>query len=482
MNDKRPHRLASVLAAVLLSSLVLSCQGQDGDPALADSVGEQSGSGLDFGSWIEPPDSRSPPKDLASDESNADSLPETVVTPCSEQVPLPPGKLWPIPGELFYVQVGLSGFSMGESALVIGPDGTIVWIDAGNDSHDDDIRATMNKFVAQMNETPGFPERKPNSVDHLVVTHFHSDHADGVQDLLDKGTITGRVIHRGLFDITGGTGVYTVEKLCNAFAAYPELSSRLCQGPEEAPCDPEAFEGTYPSTHCNGLDAGDLDVDGDAGPTRISFGGESGLVLVGANGCMAGDDFEDFEGPLDAKESNGENARSVVGILRHGDFRLLFGGDLTGGGNGTDDVEGFYADRLHLVSDIDELGVDVLHAGHHGRKTSSSPTWLDRLLPNDGLDRNGETGISSAHGGSPEFEVLEGFLSNNRLGDGRFWVTTVAPGGATHSDLVDAQGGLILVSTLGGGTSYIIQAMAKNGKILETRTYHTVRHCPDGIR
>jgi beta-lactamase superfamily II metal-dependent hydrolase len=96
---------------------------------------------------------------------------------------------------------------------------------------------------------------------------------------------------------------------------------------------------------------------------------------------MAGERYQDHVGPLHADDSNGENARSVTAVLAHGSFRMILAGDLTGGGSDTDDVEAFYLPRLPRVSDLDARGVDVLHASHHGRNTSSSAAWIDALLP-----------------------------------------------------------------------------------------------------
>jgi glyoxylase-like metal-dependent hydrolase (beta-lactamase superfamily II) len=66
-------------------------------------------------------------------------------------------------GELFYGQLGLGGLTMGESALLVGPDGTSVLLDVGNDSHADDVARAAQEWTGAA------------AVDHVVVTHFHGN-------------------------------------------------------------------------------------------------------------------------------------------------------------------------------------------------------------------------------------------------------------------------------------------------------------------
>jgi len=218
-------------------------------------------------------------------------------------------------------------------------------------------------------------------------------------------------------------------------------------------------------------------VAGDSGPTYLKLGAGARVHFIGVDATMNGDRYEDLIGPLYTDDSNGENARSIVGLLSHGDFRLIFAGDLTGGPSDTDAVEPFFAERIGFVSDIDELGVDVLHANHHGRNTSSTPPWVDRLLPNDGLNRNTVMGISWASLTSPHIEALAVLLDNNRLSEGWGWTPLVGTLGASQSKLINAQGGHIIITTINGGAAYQVQAIGPTGTILAAGAYHSVRVC-----
>src|SRR6185295_6232739 len=85
-------------------------------------------------------------------------------------------------GELTIVQLDLPATSLGESALVVGPDGTTVLIDVGNGSHVDDI----------------FDALGTEAVDWVVLPHFHGDHIGAMPMLLHHGLEVRRgIIHRG---------------------------------------------------------------------------------------------------------------------------------------------------------------------------------------------------------------------------------------------------------------------------------------------
>lgn len=371
---------------------------------------------------------------------------------CIDPLSPPTSPLRPEAGELFYAQIGLGGFSMGEAALIVGPSGTVVLVDVANDSHDDDIADVLETFTGSMR------------VDDIVITHFHADHADGIADLLSRVTLTGRIVYRGFTDLTSAANEATVDTLCNVLAENPSANAPLCSAATDAPCQASERSGSYPAIACEGLETEDLDL-----------GWGASLNFLAANGVIGGERYESGDTRINASDSNGENARSVVALLSHGAFRMMLAGDLTGGGSDTDDLETFYASRL---SSIPALGVDVLHAGHHGRDTSSNANYLARLVPSDGRDRNVLMGISTAHLGSPHSAALSALVGDERLAHGRVWTTLVSAGGATAPELVDAGGGLILVATRNSGSTYVVQAIGGDGSVLESRAFRSVDACP----
>jgi beta-lactamase superfamily II metal-dependent hydrolase len=391
----------------------------------------------------------------AAVDSAADTAPAPDAAACAPPPAVPAGVLKPVAGELFYAQLPLGGFSIGESAILVGPDGTVVVIDVGNDSHDDDVAKALSQITGA------------TKVDHIVITHFHADHGDGLAGFLGRITLKGKVFHRGLTDFTAAANDTTIQAICNAAASRPGVVVGLCNGATTPPCTPSSWTGSYPVTACPGLASADL-----------ALGGGAQLDFVAANGFIGADRYDTTVSPFLTSDNNGENARSVLSVVRHGAFRMLLAGDLTGGGSVTDDVESFYATRLGAAAGIDARGVDVLHASHHGRNTSSNATWVARLLPADGRGRNAVMGVSTAHVGSPHAEVLTNLLASGRLGTGRAWTTLVAATGANATGLIDAGGGRIVVATLEGGAAYAVQALRADGTVLETRTYRSVHACP----
>lgn len=390
-------------------------------------------------------DAGSVPADAPTGRADAPRLSSDAGASCGGLPAAPSAPLRPAPGELFYAQLGLGGLALGEAALVVGPDGTSVLIDAGNDSHADDVRAAVVDLTGR------------SAIDHVLITHFHADHGGGLADLLAELPLTGALIHRGLTDLHPAANADVVTGLCSTLADHPGAERAMCTAATRPPCAADAWVGTYPAIACDGLGA------------ALALGGGAELEIVAGNGTIGVEAIA----PLRTDDGNGENARSLVAVLRHGAFRMLVAGDLTGGGSDTDDVEGFYAPRLPGLA----RGVDVLHLGHHGSDTSSSDAWLDRLLPADGRARTAIMGVSTAHLGLPRASVLDAVTAGDRLGGGAMWTTRVAPGGASTAALRDADGGRILIATLDGGAAYAIQAVDTNGDVLATQVLAAVG-CP----
>ncbi len=391
---------------------------------------------------------------------------------CSKVPAAPNTRIWPVPGEVFYMQIGLIGNSMGESAVIVGPRGKMVVVDVGNDIHDDQVRRAIMSLQFNMNKTKGFPKIARDRVDNIILTHFHSDHSDGIEDLLRNVTVAGKVVHRGYLDVAG-TSEATLGKVCGALTK--KMIFPLCIG-TPAPCG-GGWSGSYPATSCPGLREGDILDPKDSGPAYIKLWGDTRLHLLAVNGyATAGGDYEGEVKKIGSK-SNDENARSIMAVLRHGHFRLLINGDLTGGGIGTHDLEGYYADRLGKW--VDKAGLDVLHAAHHGSKTSTRQQWANRVLPRDGRSRNVVIGVSEGHKGFPHQPPLDVIFDGGRLGKGYGWTTLIAQQGSSHSNLVNAgKEGFVLVRTSHGGQGYVVQAVDAKDNVIRSRAYHSVRACP----
>ncbi|MBX7192060.1 MAG: MBL fold metallo-hydrolase [Sandaracinaceae bacterium] len=398
----------------------------------------------------------------------------------SDAGPTPTTILEPAPGEVTILQIDLPvGLvpQLGEAAILVGPDGTMVLMDVGNSGHDDDVRAIVEELNTRwITPARGFPRaRGRREVDWIVVSHFHSDHIGGFQDLLTGGSavdVTRGVVHRGLVDVGAGVTESDYVAMCDLLTGtLSHLDVRLCAGASAGACSVSA--ATNPATACDGLFVGELGEPSDDAahaPSYLDLGGGARMEFLGADGWMS-DGTHATALPFGTTDSNEENARSLVTLVKHGSFRYHWGGDLTGSGDpGQPDVESHLA-TIAGAAYYGPLGMDVIHAHHHVRRTSSNATFVDLTAPMDGRDRNVIGGVNGAYLGSPYAEVLGRWADGARLGEGGIWLTDSATGGASHASLVVA-GAAVIVQTTGGGTGYWVQAASDTPT---TRGFRTVR-------
>lgn len=113
-----------------------------------------------------------------------------------------------------------------------------------------------------------------------------------------------------------------------------------------------------------------------------ALGGGATIRCIAMNGYVVGGGGFDPVGT--AQE---ENSRSLALRLDYGNFSMWFGGDLTGGGNSTADIEG---PASLACGDVDVYKVD-----HHGSNTSTSLELISRLDPEVAVV---SAGIGNAYG------------------------------------------------------------------------------------
>jgi hypothetical protein len=344
-------------------------------------------------------------------------------------------------------------------------------MDVGNSSHDDDVLA----LIRALNETwitpaRGFPRlRDAREVEWVVLSHFHADHIGGFADLMGGIDVTRGVVHRGFTDLGSGVTENDYEEVCDLLRGdLATFDFPLCASADPAPCNPDDWSETYPAVNCDGLLAGDLEVALDAGPSWIELGGGAVMRFVGASAHMSTGTAVVASTPFATDDNDFENARSLVALVEYGRFRYHWGGDLMGDGP---DIEG------HLVATAGDhfyglLGMDVTHAHHHVRRTSSNAAFVDAMAPLDGLSRNVVGGINGGHVGSPHLDVLQRWGDSDRLGAGAIWITRSAPGGDDHPALIDADANVV-VQTVGAGSGYRVQAAREAAPM--SRTFSTVR-------
>ncbi len=316
----------------------------------------------------------------------------------------------PAEGTLLIEQIHLSGWSIGESMLIVGPGGASVLVDLGNDSHDDEVLDALDRRLGE------------RAVDWVLLTHFHEDHVGGFDKLFEDAGVEVRqaVVHRGPFDLDeSDTNPDSWSEVCQASGQVPMLE--LCTGAQRAPCDIETDGGPWPASACEGL--------------TVDLGGGARLEVLAVDGFVG-------EARMDLPVDD-ENARSLVALLSFGDFDLLLGGDLTGGGKDTPDVEAFVASRVPLPPE----GVDVLQLNHHGIDSSTHAAWLDAALPTNSRDRQVLVGANKIYLAAPDQDVLDRI--DDRLGTGAVWITEPGSLAGEHDRLCEA-GGSVTVRVVDG--------------------------------
>lgn len=231
--------------------------------------------------------------------------------------------------------------NMGDSTLIVDTvSGRTLLVDAGN-------RGYGRKVVA-----PALKALGHGTVTYFLATHYDSDHIGGFDELIEEGVSIGEaVLDRG--DRTDRKRETQSGRL-SQYGEYLQAAEANGRRTLEPACDP------------------DLDLGADI---KIEVVAAAGKYLQ--RDCLQGD--------MDVDESE-DNDLSVALTLKIGDFQYFIGGDLTGGGNGTAEMEPQAAPRIG--------DVDVLKINHHGSETSSNEEFLKILSPEVVVISVGDGGVN----------------------------------------------------------------------------------------
>jgi beta-lactamase superfamily II metal-dependent hydrolase len=239
--------------------------------------------------------------------------------------------------EIFYVDV-----EGGAATLIVTPAGESILVDAGWPGFDGRDATRIEKAM----KTAGI-----TAIDHLIITHYHTDHYGGVPELAKRVKINKFYDHGPMTSLAEDKGFAT------KYAAY-----RAAAKDQTITLEPGSSIKLKQAAGTPPVYLQVLAARGETVPSKM----------------MAGKPSAECASATQQAEDKSDNARSVVFRLRYGAFDFLDTGDLTW------NVEHKLVCPQNLIGEI-----DLYQVGHHGMNTSNNTAMLRSIKPAVAIMNNG---------------------------------------------------------------------------------------------
>ena len=238
--------------------------------------------------------------------------------------------------EIFYVDV-----EGGAATLIVTPAGESILVDTGWPGFEgrDAKRIETAMKAASISQ-----------IDHLIITHYHTDHYGGVPELARRVKI-GKFYDHGPMDSLPEDRTFA-EK----YAAY-----KAAAGGKTITLQPGSAIELKQAAGTPKISLQVLAASGEVMPMKVKASPSAACNAA----TMQADDPSD-------------NARSVVFVLRYGAFDFLDTGDLTW------NIEHKLVCPTNLIGEI-----DLFQVGHHGANTSNNPLLVNAIKPTAAIMNNG---------------------------------------------------------------------------------------------
>ncbi|MBM63461.1 MAG: MBL fold metallo-hydrolase [Acidobacteria bacterium] len=248
----------------------------------------------------------------------------------------------------------------GEATLFVSPSGESMLVDTGWPGFDNRDAKRIAAAAAAANVS---------QIDHLIVTHFHTDHMGGVHQLVEQLPVINFLDH--------GITVDQGERQRTAFERYVRLRNRHTHRVVK-PGDQVAI---------NGLDVRIIASNGEVLTSPLPQAGQMNPACEG---------FKFHGENILSRYGDAEDQRSVSAFVGFGQFRTVIMGDLT------------WNKEFPLMCPDNKIGlVDLYLISHHGSDTSGSAALVQAITPRVGVMNNGPR----KGGGLQTFEILAGVQS-----------------------------------------------------------------------